>query len=199
MTGEAEPGIPVIDRRRWAHGESDGAAAPQELLEKPSYVQELEARAAAAEAELRSTLARYREASAEFEQAKVRIRREVAKDVERGSRDLLAGLLDVVDNLDRAIEAGRSSEPGSPLLHGVEMVRAQFLAALEARGVRPMAALGLPFDPAAHDAVTAVPAAEQGQDGLVVGVVRQGYTIGEDVLRPAVVAVAAWNAAGAPT
>ncbi len=198
MADDTAPRIQVVDRRWWARGEAaDGGA--EEPFEKPTYVQELEARMAANEEELRATLTRYRAANAEFEQARVRMRRDVAKEVERGTRAVLADLLDVVDNLDRAIETGRTSAAGTPLLLGVEMVRAQFLAALDARGVRPMDVLGRHFDPAAQEAATTVPAREPSQDGLVLGVIRQGYTIGDEVLRPAVVAVAAWTDVGAPS
>lgn len=199
MAEEPEPGIRVIDRRRWAHGEAADGTAPADAPGKPAYVQELEARASAAEAELRATVARYREANAEFDQARIRLRREVAKEVERGVREFLAGLLDVLDNLDRAIDAGRANAPGTPLLQGVEMVQAQFLAAIEARGVRPMRPLGCAFDPAAHEAAATVPAAGPAQDGVVAGIIRQGYTIGDEVLRPAIVAVAAWKDEGAPS
>ena len=70
------------------------------------------------------------------------------------------------------------------------MVQRQFLSKLEALGVKPIPADAVPFNPAVHEAVTTVPAASPEQDGMVVGVIRQGYRIGEDVLRPAAVAVA---------
>ena len=58
------------------------------------------------------------------------------------------------------------------------------------RAQRPPTNGGEAFDPTRHEAITAVPAASPDQDGLVVGVVRHGYQIGDDVLRPATVAVA---------
>jgi molecular chaperone GrpE len=198
MADEPQNDIHVVDRRWWARGET-GAGEADAPFEKPSYVQELEARVAAKDEELRATLARYREASAEFDQARARLRRDVAKEVERGSRAVLADLLDVVDNLDRAIESGRSASPGSALVQGVELVRAQFLARLEGHGVRPLEASGQPFDPSRHEAATTVPVHDPAQDGLVVGVIRQGYTIRDEVLRPAVVAVAAFQSEGVPS
>jgi molecular chaperone GrpE len=127
------------------------------------------------------------------------MRRDVGKEVERGTRAVLAGLLDVVDNLDRAVESGRAASPGSALVQGVELVRAQFLATLEGHGVRPLDAVGLRFDPSRHEAATTVPVLDAAQDGVVVGVIRQGYTFGDDVLRPAVVAVAAFQNEGVPS
>jgi len=60
-------------------------------------------------------------------------------------------------------------------------------------------AMDQPFDPTRHEAATMVPVTDPAQDGIVVGVIRQGYAIGEDVLRPAVVAVAQLTPTGAPS
>ncbi len=190
MTDEPQTDIQVVDRRWWARKDSPSAGAADESLDKPTYVQELEARVAAKDEELRATLARYREANAEFEQARARLRRDVAKEVERGAKAILADLLDVVDNLDRAIAAARGAGSDPALLQGVELVRAQFLAKLDGHGVRPIDAAGRRFDPSCHEAATTVPVTDPAQDGIVVGVIRQGYAIRDEVLRPAVVAVA---------
>ncbi len=199
MADEQQGNIHVVDRRWWARGETASGGPAEQPFEKPTYVQELEAQMAAKDEELRATLARYREANAEFEQARARMRRDVAKEVERGARAVLADLLDVVDNLDRAIDSARAAAQGSALLQGVELVRAQFLAKLEGHGVRPIEAAGRRFDPSYHEAATTVPVADPAQDGLVVGVIRQGYTIRDEVLRPAVVAVAAFENEGVPS
>jgi molecular chaperone GrpE len=196
MTEEQHPDIQVVDRRWWARAEAERGAAAAEPLEKPTYVQELEARMAAKDEELRATLSRYREANAEFEQTRARLRRDVAREVERGTRAVLADLLDVVDNLDRAIEAARVAGSGPALLQGVELVRAQFLTKLDGHGVRPLDAAGRRFDPSLHEAATTVPVSDPAQDGVIVGIIRQGYAIRDEVLRPAVVAVAAYENQG---
>lgn len=189
--------IRVVDRRWWAR-EADAAADPAAAVsDKPTYLQELEQRLAAKDDELRATIARYREASAEFDDMRARMRRDVAKEIERGRRLVLADLLDVVDNLDRAIEAARA-RPGEPaLLQGVEAVHAQFLGKLQAHGVTRLTSLHAPFDPARHEAATSVPVTEAALDSVVVGVIREGYVIGEDVLRPAMVAVGQYSGEGA--
>ncbi|MDQ3348276.1 MAG: nucleotide exchange factor GrpE, partial [Acidobacteriota bacterium] len=120
----------------------------------------------------------------------LRLRREIGKDIERGRREILADLLDVVDNLDRALEAARHTPSLDALLQGVEMVQRQFLGKLEGLGVKRIDVTGAAFDPSIHEAVSAVPAQSSEEDGRVVGVVRHGYTIGSEVLRPASVAVA---------
>jgi molecular chaperone GrpE len=196
MADEHDIPVKVIDRRWWARGD-DGAAASDESSRKPSYVQELEQKLAESEKQAQEYLAKYRQSSKEFEDARARMRKELAKDAERSRREVLISLLEVVDNLDRAIDAAvsvRSGQPSDesaddPLLQGVEMVRTQFLSKLEGFGVRRIASDGAPFDPRLHDAVSTVPAARSSDDGRIAGVIRNGYLIGDEVLRPALVAV----------
>ena len=70
------------------------------------------------------------------------------------------------------------------------MVRRLFLAKLEGFGVTRIDAASQRFDPELHDAITTVPASSAEEDGLIVGVIRPGYRIGGQILRPAGVAVA---------
>ncbi len=194
MADEHDDSVKVVDRRWWARGD-DGGAPRAEAGQKPTYVEELERRAADAEKQAQEYLAKYRQAAQEFEDARARMRKELAKDAERSRRDVLVGLLEVVDNLDRAIDASRKAgkNAGDPLLQGVEMVQQQFLAKLDGFGVKRIDALGAAFDPALHEAVTALPAPDAASDGRVMGVITHGYRIGDEVLRPALVAVGKSN------
>ena len=185
---EHEIPVKVVDRRWWARGDDGGA--PVERSSKPTYVEELEQQLAEKDRTAQEYIAKYRQAAAEFEDSRLRLRREIAKDVERGRREILADLLDVLDNLDRALESAQSARSPEALLQGVEMVRRQFLSKLEGFGVKRIDAAGVEFDPSRHEAISTVPAARPEDDGRVVGVVRHGYTINDDVLRPASVAVA---------
>jgi molecular chaperone GrpE len=178
--------LKVTDRRWWARG--DEAVAPEEPNLKPSYVEDLEARLAAKDAELQQLVAKYRAASDEFDQARARLRKEVTRDVERGRRALITSFLEVLDNLDRALESA-GDRGADAFVQGVALVRQQFLATLESLGVRRMSPLGQPFDPSRHEAVTSVAASGSTPAGTVVGIIRPGYLIGDEVLRPAQVAV----------
>jgi len=172
MTKSSDEPIRVVDRRWWARQESDTAtAAPEpERDRKPSYVEDLERQLADKTTHLQAIAVEHRRALEEFEQAKLRIRREVVRDVERSKRAVVSDLLEVLDNLDRAIAAARESDaPAGTLLRGVELVRDQFLAKLEALGMAPVS------DPS--------------QDGRVVAVAREGYAISDELLRPASVVV----------
>jgi molecular chaperone GrpE len=193
MADPHEIPVKVVDRRWWARGDDGDAPATERSSSlKPTYVEELEQKVAERDKQVQEYLTKYRQASQEFEDARARMRKEVARDAERNRREVLVSLLDVLDNLDRAVESARSAGtlPEDPLLQGVEMVRRQFLGKLEGFGVRRIAAEGERFDPMLHEAVSAVPVNESHDDGRIVGVVRPGYRIGDEVLRPALVAVA---------
>ncbi len=191
MADQQDDSVKVVDRRWWARGDDAGDPRGDQAGLKPTYVEELERRAEGAEKQAQEVVAKYRQASQEFEDARARMRKELAKDAERNRRDVLVSLLEVVDNLDRAIDAAKKAgkNAGDPLLQGVEMVQQQFLAKLDGFGVQRIQALGAAFDPLLHEAVTAVPTTDPSSDGHVVGVITPGYRIGDEILRPALVAV----------
>jgi molecular chaperone GrpE len=187
-----EPEIKVVDRRWWVKAEQpgpEGAPASDQVLRKPTYVEDLERQLAEKDKQLQEFIGRFKEATREFDAVKARIRRDVVKDIERGTRAIVAELLDVVDNLDRAIDAARRGTEQGRLLEGVEMVRTQFVAKLEGLGVQRMTPLGQRFDPTRHEAASLVPVTDPSQDSIVLGVIREGYEFGGEVLRPALVAV----------
>ena len=193
MAKDQEQDIPVkvVDRRWWANADpsapaSDASSTPL----KPTYVEQLEQQVAEKDKQIQEYLTKYRQASSEFEEMRLRLRREISKDIERTRREILSELLEVVDNLERAIEAAKRSPSVDTVLQGVDMVRRQFLSKLEGLGVKPIVSNDGRFDPTVHEAVTTVPATSADQDGMIVGVIGPGYRIGEDVLRPAAVAVA---------
>ena len=179
--------LKVTDRRWWVRGESDAPAQTRTL--KPTVLEELEARIAEKDLEIQQLLTKYRGASDEFEQSRARLRKEVGKDVERGRRSLIVSFLEVLDNLDRALDV-RADRGDDPFVQGVALVRQQFIATLEGLGVTRVDPMDQVFDPARHEAVSSAPAASADLDGRVIGVVRPGYLMGDEVLRPAQVAVA---------
>ncbi len=107
-------------------------------------------------------------------------------------------LLPAVDNLDRALqaaEAAGTSENGDAssdgtLASGIKLVHADVIAALARVGIEPFSPEGEPFDPQHHEAIAQTPV-EGAQSGTVVEVYQRGYRLGETVLRPARVVVAA--------
>jgi molecular chaperone GrpE len=185
---ESPSDLKVTDRRWWARAEGSGAAAEEPRL-KPTFVEELEAQVAEKNLEIQQLLTKYRGASDEFDQARARLRKELSKDVERGRRSMLVSFLEVLDNLDRAVEMA-TDRADDPFVQGVSLVRQQFISTLETFGVTRVDPIGQPFDPSKHEAVSTVAATANVPSGQVCGIVRLGYLIGDEVLRPAQVAVA---------
>ena len=189
MDKEHEIPVKVVDRRWWARGDDGGAPAERVARSRPTS-KSSNGSSPRRIAIAQEYIAKYRQAASEFEESRLRLRREISKDIERGRREILADLLEVVDNLDRAIDAAapvavaRSAAAGrrdGPAAVPVEARRARRETdRRRRRRVRSVAARSR----------RTVPAATPEDDGRVVGVVRHGYTIGEDVLRPASVAVA---------
>jgi molecular chaperone GrpE len=197
---DAEPTIRVVDRRWWARQEAGETAAAESGARKPAYVEELEQRISEQTSQLRELIAEHRRSVEEFEQAKGRIRRDVAREVERDRRSVLVELLEIVDDLDRAVAASREAEGIGPdeafekLARGIELVRDQFLAKLDGFGVARVAALGQPFEAARHEALMTMPVNDLSQDGIVTAVLKEGYAIGDTLLRPASVVVGRYTA-----
>ena len=189
---EHEIPVKVVDRRWWANTDASAASSSEGSATslKPTYVEQLEQQVAEKDKQIQEYLTKYRQASSEFDEMRLRLRREISKDVERARRDVISELLEVLDNLERALDASRQSPSPEALLQAIDMVRRQFLSKLESIGVKPIESIGARFDPSLHEAISTVPAASADQDGTVIGVVRQGYRIGDEVLRPAAVAVA---------
>jgi len=132
---------------------------------------------------------------AEMENIRRRNERDVADARAYGISAFARDLLAVADNMRRALdvvatELHDNSDPGiKALIAGVELTERELLNALEKHGVKQLDPRGSKFDPHRHQAMFEVPDASV-PAGTVVQVVQPGYTIGERVLRPAMVAVA---------
>jgi molecular chaperone GrpE len=126
---------------------------------------------------------------ADFENYRKRVAREAALARDRGVGSLAKELLPALDNLDRALDGAADDDP---LLQGVRLVRNELKAALARAGIESFCPLGEVFDPAVHEAVaTAAQAPDGAASGTVVEVYQDGYRLGEGILRPARVVVAA--------
>jgi molecular chaperone GrpE len=140
---------------------------------------------------------------AEMENLRKRTSREVADARTYGITGFARDVLEIADNLQRALdavpsEARAAADPGlKALIEGVELTERSLLNALEKHGVRKLDPVGEKFDPNFHQAMFEVPDASV-PAGTVVQVVQAGYLIGERVLRPALVAVSKGGAKAAP-
>jgi molecular chaperone GrpE len=136
---------------------------------------------------------------ADFENYRKRVARESALAQERGVTKLAKELLPAIDNLERAIveiavATGETGETGQdPLLGGVRLVLSELTGALARVGIESFSPSGEKFDPTQHEAMATVPQPPEGgaQSGTVVEVYQPGYRLGESIIRPARVVVAA--------
>ncbi len=186
--------VPIRRERGPSRGEDQAIAAPEGPDESgaPSTAVTREP----VLAEDAQTIARERDEyydrllrkSAEFDNYRKRVERERREQADYAVGEVLADLLPLVDDLERALAA----DPGAGVdayRKGVELIHRQMLDLLRRRGVTPIEAVGRQFDPNLHQAVTheEVPGHEEGE---VVEEFRRGYKLRDRLLRPAMVKVA---------
>ncbi|MEO8680527.1 MAG: nucleotide exchange factor GrpE [Vicinamibacterales bacterium] len=126
--------------------------------------------------------------TAEFDNFRKRVDRDRKDMIEFAAADVMAELLPIVDDFDRALAAEAPPE-AQPYKAGLELIQRQLAELLKKRNVSTIDPLGADFDPHQHQAV-AYEEAAGARDGEVVGVMAKGYRIGERLLRPALVKVA---------
>jgi len=125
---------------------------------------------------------------AEFENYQKRMQREREMERKYSFGPLAESLLPILDNLDRALQAGKQAGETGPLVQGVAMVQTQFLELLKRNGITRIDCEGKPFDPNVHQAVMQKPAADV-EPNTIVQVIEQGFMNQDRVLRPAKVIV----------
>jgi molecular chaperone GrpE len=157
--------------------------APVEQVEEPT----LEERVAALETERDERLDDLKRLAAEFENYRKRVARDQESLVARAHERLVKELLPVLDDLERALEAARDSGTRS-VEEGVRLVHRELVSALAREGLAEIDTNGH-FDPHVHEALLSQPSAAE--EGSVIEVVQKGYKLGDHVVRPARVVVAA--------
>lgn len=127
-------------------------------------------------------------AQADFDNFRRRTRQEKEEFAKYASLKVVEQLLPVVDNFERALAAGKESNDYDALLKGVDMIFRQLDQVLAAEGLKPMEAVGQPFNPEYHQAIMQVESDEH-EEGIVVEELQKGYLLKDKVLRPAMVKV----------
>ena len=139
---------------------------------------------------------KYLRLAAEFDNFKKRIARERTEAWGRAQADLLARLVDALDDLARFAHVDPAQTDAKTIHDGVDMVERKIWKQLEAVGVTRLDQIGVPFDPHVHEAVTMQPAPSAEQDHTVAAVLQPGYKLGDTLIRPARVIVLAWQGDG---
>jgi molecular chaperone GrpE len=194
----------VTDRRRISldneqQRSSEGAGAAEEPSLKPSYVEELEAKAREAEQKVLDVKSRFEQLRAELQretdETRQRLNRAADERARREKAEFISALLPVADNLQRAVEASAAGSSLEAVLDGVRSTLSSFESALAAAGVEPLASVGTPFDPELHEAVDTIEV-EPERDATVTAEYGRGYKMGDRLLRPARVQVGRAKRAG---
>lgn len=175
--GIAEPWLEVdtdADADAIEDGGEAAASSPESAL-------------AAAEATRDEYLADLQRLAADFDNYRKRALRDQHAFAARAAERLVAKLLPVLDDLERALDAAADHEEAK-VIAGVEMTKSALAAALASEGLVEIVAEGA-FDPHVHEALLAQPV-EGVEPGSIVQVVQRGYRLGDAVLRPARVIVA---------
>ena len=126
---------------------------------------------------------------AEFDNFRKRSEKEKAAMYSMGARDVLEKMLEVLDNFERGFDAVEEDDQDDAFVQGMQMVYKQMLEALEKLGVKPIEAVGQPFDPNYHNAVMHEDNEEAGENE-VVAEFQKGYMYHDDVIRHSMVKVA---------
>jgi molecular chaperone GrpE len=169
------------------------AATPPSIEAPPGNP--LEQRARLAEDRLAEVMAAYRTLKNENEDFRERQSRNMERRFDQRRERLLLKFIDVLDNLDRALEAAQTSYAGQPLLEGMILVRTQLLQTLQDEGLDRIPVVGLPFDPAVSESVSTAPVKEPEQHHMVVKELLRGYRLNGRVARASRVVIGVFEGA----
>lgn len=132
-------------------------------------------------------LSQLQRVQADFENYQKRVEKERVQIADIACSELIAGLLETLDNFDRALESLEKLPPED--VRGIKMVYERMLSYLQGCGLERIGARGCEFDPNRHEAIMQAPVEDRGDDGRVVDEFECGYIYKDRVLRPAKVKV----------
>jgi molecular chaperone GrpE len=192
--GEVIPVELEQDSQEDSASEQSEALSEIELLQ--ARLKEAEEKRIEAERQVRDFSDRFRHAQAklsvEADEQRARLQRTFDQKLETARGDVLAGLLDTLDNLKRAVAAAEKSDNKNSdfvaLLNGVRATAQMFEARMQGLGLSAVLSEGEEFNPEIHEAVEIVPVAKE-QDNQVIEEFQTGYRFGDRLLRPARVRV----------
>jgi len=172
-----------------AESEKAEEAPPDKEKSAEERVAELEAKLAEVQAQAEDYLDQWRRTAAEFANYRKRQEREQEEFIKQANANLISKLLPVLDDFDLAFEHLPEDVAKSSWVEGFALIHRKLQNILEQEGVTPIEAVGQPFDPTLHEAVSHEESDEV-ESGHIIAEVRKGYRMGDKVLRPALVRVA---------
>jgi molecular chaperone GrpE len=178
-------------RRRYilAHKAKDRETPEQEGKEAASTqkgdIDSLEKQLAEETEKAEKYLENWQRAEADFSNYKKRVEQEKTELGNSLNSGLILNLLPVLDDMERALSALPPKLEKQNWVDGMKLIYRKFQSIMEAQGITPIEAVGKPFDPSIHEAVSQI----EGQEGMVMEEIQKGYILRDRVLRPSMVVV----------
>jgi molecular chaperone GrpE len=177
----------VIDKRHFVDLDKiDTTTLTQEKPRYPTYVEELMARMAETERKFQE---KKKQIDDEIVRTRTRLESDFDRKLELEKQKIVLPFLEVLDNLQRALESASQAGTLDHMREGVQMTANLFRSKLQGLGIEAIPALNQPFDPNLAQAVGTVRVTDAGRDGVVVEEVQTGYLMNGQLLRPAQVRV----------
>lgn len=173
----------MSDETKVPESENTKSAAPG--ADAPTLQEQLQA----AQAERDQFKEKWARALADLDNYRRRVQREMEEDRKYAALPMLKSLLPAFDGLDRAVQAAAQSKNAEQLIEGIQLTMKQLEAALNGFGAKSIPAVGLPFDPNMHEAISQLPSTDQ-PPMTVLHDVERGYMLHDRVVRPSKVIVA---------
>lgn len=170
--------------------ETAAEGLPEDENVEASELEQLKNLLAQKEAEVEKEKKEYLFLMAEFDNFRKRTLRERTDLVKTAAEKALKGILPIVDDFERGLDAIKDSTDAQVVKEGMELIYNKFVKYLADNGVKAMDSTGSDFDTELHEAVAMVPAENDGEKGKVKATVLKGYMINDKVLRHAKVVVA---------
>ena len=132
---------------------------------------------------------KYLRLTADFDNFRKQKNRERIELLSNASRDVISGLLPVLDVFELAMKANETSEDMTAVKEGFSLIYGKLVGELEKKGLKPMESNGLPFNVDFHEAITEFPAPTEEQKNTVIDTMEKGYLLNDNVIRYAKVVV----------
>ena len=167
--------------------EVDDVAVEDE--EESGELETLKNARAESQTQLESQKKEYLFLMAEFDNFRKRNVRERADLMKNAAESVLKGLLPIVDDFERGLDAIKDSSDAAAVKEGMQLIYNKFVKYLEQNGVKEIPTADAQFDTEYHEAIALVPVDDESKKGKIIDTVAKGYTLNDKVLRHAKVAV----------
>lgn len=169
--------------------QTDSEAIEAEVVDEMTQIETLTKKLAEAEEAVAKEKKEYLFLMAEFDNFRKRTLREKSDIIRNAGENVLKGLLPIVDDFERGLEAAAKASDAESIRTGMELIYNKLVKYLGSNGVTAIESTGQPFDADLHEAIANVPVADDSQRGKVIDTLTKGYKLNDKVIRHAKVAV----------